>query len=392
MRKKLLVFSCFCVMCLIINCKNVQADELESNQDEYIHQQKEKYIDFETIQQALDKINVAQGEEKISFKQLFSDIISNKQKFDILSFVKISINIVFGEILNNYKLMIQIIVITIIIGIFSNFNSSFNNKYVSEMGFYVAYLLVAYIVIQTFQLISNVATDAINNITTFMQALVPSFFTVVIISGNVNSMLIYYQITLIVINVINNIILVYMLPVINIIVVLEIVNNMNEEKLLVKLNELFKAGVSWSLKILLIIFSGLNILQSLSVTAIDSFANKSIGNAFNMVPVIGSTLDGVKDTVLGSTMIIKNAVGIGGIIILLIICFVPILKILAFIIIYKSVAAIIQPISNDRVVECLNGVGDATKLFLGAVCSVALLFIIGLAIVIFATNISYMSS
>ncbi|MFP4698408.1 MAG: stage III sporulation protein AE [Eubacteriales bacterium] len=366
---------------------NVLAEEDEK---EYINEQKEMAIDYDEIQNTIDELSVKnKNNQQIDFRQMTDEIISGDYNFSVMEILEWSFKAIFQEVFLNTDLMVQIIVITIIIAIFTNFTSAFNSKYIGEVGFFVTYLILSAILIKTFQLVGEISETTINNALVFIQALVPSFFATVSLSGNFTSTLMFHETTLLLIGIINYLILKIILPLINLIVILEIANNITEESILSKLTEIFKGAVSWILKTILVLFFGLNLLQSLTMPMVDTVTNKSIKNVMQVVPVVGSAMDGVTDTVLGSTVLIKNAVGVGGVIILITICLIPLLKIIAFILIYYGVAAIIQPISNKRVVDCLSGIGDSTKLLLGAVFTVALLFIISIAIVTISTNLTF---
>lgn len=385
MKNRAIFFLCFYIM--IICSLVVQAQE--NSLDEVIEDQKKTIIDYNNIQDEINQLNIKDKNKNVSFKQLINDLITGKHDYSVMSTINYSIKLVFQEVFLNMDLMAQIIMITIVIAIFSNFTSAFSNKYISEVAFFVTFIILSAILMKTFQMVSTLSSDTIDKSVKFMQALVPSFFASISISGNFNSVFIFHETVLFIIYVINWIILEYIIPVINLIVVLEIANNITEENLLSKLIELCKSGVSWILKSILIFFFGLNILQGLSIPMIDTITHKSVKNAMQVVPVIGASLEGVTDTILGATILIKNAVGIGGIIVLLTICLIPILKIVAFILIYKVSAALIQPISNNRVIECLSGVGDAVKLLLSSVVTVVLLFLISIAIIAISTNVAY---
>ena len=85
-------------------------------------------------------------------------------------------------------------------------------------------------------------------------------------------------------------------------------------------------------------------------------------------------------------MIIKSAVGIGGLIGICLICMIPMMKLLAFTLVYRITSALLQPISDSRVVSSLEIASDSGKMLLSAVVSSTLLFLLSIAIVLQATN------
>jgi stage III sporulation protein AE len=89
-------------------------------------------------------------------------------------------------------------------------------------------------------------------------------------------------------------------------------------------------------------------------------------------------------------LILKNAIGIAGLIIIVLICFIPVVKIMALITIYRLTGAIIEPVSDKRIVQCITDLGNSLTLIFAMVVSVAVMFLLSITIVIGAGNISAM--
>ena len=85
-------------------------------------------------------------------------------------------------------------------------------------------------------------------------------------------------------------------------------------------------------------------------------------------------------------MILKNAVGVVGVIVIIGICLMPIIKLGTFCIMYYLGASIIQPLADNKIVKLLEDMGGIFKLLLAIVCSVSVLLIIGITLVIKISN------
>ena len=92
------------------------------------------------------------------------------------------------------------------------------------------------------------------------------------------------------------------------------------------------------------------------------------------------------DTVIGTGVLIKSAIGIGGLVAIAIICILPIIKLGVFTVIYKGLAAFSQPVTDKRIVSVFQSTADSGKLLLQIVYMTAVMFLVTLAIVIAATN------
>jgi stage III sporulation protein AE len=101
---------------------------------------------------------------------------------------------------------------------------------------------------------------------------------------------------------------------------------------------------------------------------------------------VGNTFGSLADTVVGSGILIKSAVGVGGVICIGILCFYPLLKIIVFTIMYRVGSAVLQPVSDRRMVAAMQAAGESGKLLLGFVFAGTLLFVFSIIIVLFCSN------
>ena len=89
---------------------------------------------------------------------------------------------------------------------------------------------------------------------------------------------------------------------------------------------------------------------------------------------------------MGCGVILKNAVGLIGVMIVLGICIMPILKLASITFAYKLLAGVIQPIADDKVTNLLEQMGDIFKIFLAILTSISFMIIIGTTLVLKISN------
>lgn len=92
------------------------------------------------------------------------------------------------------------------------------------------------------------------------------------------------------------------------------------------------------------------------------------------------------DAVLGCGVVLKNAVGLVGVIIILGICIVPIIKLGVLTLAYKLLAGITQPIADDKITGLLEQIGDIFKISLAILSSIGFMIIIGTSLVLKISN------
>ena len=144
--------------------------------------------------------------------------------------------------------------------------------------------------------------------------------------------------------------------------------------------------ITWLLKTMLACVIGLNLVQGLINPAIDTIRQSALTRSAEAIPGIGDALGGMAEVVLATAVLIKNGIGMAGAIICFAFCLVPLVQIALITFLYKLAAAMLQPVSDPRIVNCIEAVGEGCQLLMRVVCTVGLLFLITIAIVAVLTN------
>ena len=145
--------------------------------------------------------------------------------------------------------------------------------------------------------------------------------------------------------------------------------------------ELLNLMISWVLKTLLGAVIGIQTVQCLIMPAVDSLKNTLLHKTSGAIPVIGNVFNAVSEVVVGSAVLVKNAVGVAGLIAVLIICLMPLVKLVIGTFMYKLLSAVIQPISDKRMIDCIASIGDGAALLVRILFTAGALFLITLAMV-----------
>ncbi len=168
---------------------------------------------------------------------------------------------------------------------------------------------------------------------------------------------------------------------------LGIISNLSDRVQIGKLSKFLKSGITWSLGVIVTIFVSILSLEGGLTSNIDGLAAKGIKSAATtFIPVVGKALGESVDMVIGSTSLLKNSIGIVGMIIIIGICAMPIIKLSILTVTYHFASAICEPLADKKVVALLEQMGGTFKVLLGIMFFVAVLLIIGLAMCIKISN------
>lgn len=321
----------------------------------------------------------------IDIQNLLNSAISGN--IDNKGLLKKIINLLGVDILSTLKIFISILVIILIHSILKSFAEDLNNSEVSKIIYYVQYILIVTIVMNNFYDIFKNITDTIKNLTGFANILVPLLVTLMTFTGSITTSNIIQPILLFIIQFIGKAIQDLIMPFVSIIVAISIVSKISEKIQIEKISKFMKSTVVWFIGIILTAFVGVLSLEGTLTASIDGITAKTAKAAVsNLIPVVGKILGDGVDTVLGCGVILKNAVGIVGVIIVIGICAIPIIKLATFGIMYNILSAVAEPIADNKIVKLLEEFGGIFKLLFAIMCSISFLLIIGITLVIKISN------
>ncbi len=316
------------------------------------------------------------------------DELTNGTKVDSKNLVNKIINIFIGKIKENAKIIFSIIAVSILCSILKNIQSSFGGN-VSEIAFYVCYLFIIILIIASYTDIVSLCKETITKLNDFMNMLIPLVLSLLVANGSIVSVSILQPILLVMTSTINVIVANVILPIIFISTMMNLIGNISENIKVSKIPKLLQKTCLWCLEFILIIFIGILSIEGTlgaNVDGVTAKAAKSIVST--VIPVVGKALSDATDSILGATLITRNAVGIIGMIAIISIVLNPLISALIMMITYNVASALIEPIVDSRISKCMSGMGDSIKIVFALMATVCMLFIISTTIMIKLGNFS----
>lgn len=310
-----------------------------------------------------------------------------KGKVDNSSIMKRLLNVLGKEVINSIKAIGSILAIIIIHSVLKSVSESLKNDGISKLIYYVQYILIVTIIMTNFSDIVKLVQDTCTNLIAFMNMLVPLLITLMMSTGSITTSGILEPIILFLINFIGNVIQDIIIPLVLIFTSLVIISKISDKVQIDNLSKFLKSGIVWFLGIILTIFVGVVSLEGTLSSSVDGITAKTTkAIVSSAIPVVGKILGDAVDTVLGCGIILKNAVGLVGVLIILGMCIIPILKLATFTVSYKLLATVTQPIADEKIVKLLAQIGDIFKIFLAILFSISAMLMIGTALVIKISN------
>jgi stage III sporulation protein AE len=395
----LVVLVLISIFCPYKVCADSQSDgnfALQNKKDNTssIIEEQLKANDSNSISDSINKYYT--GDAKKLFPELdpgkiLSSAAKGDFKFSITGIINSVIKYLLSEILLNANILIKIIILAVICAVLKNLQNSFLSESVGELAFFVCYIVIVSILMLSFSTAMNMCISIIDNMVSFMHSIIPLLITLLISTGSISSAAAFQPLLIMLVELGATVIRNFFIPLIFFITVLNIVNNISDKVQLTQLSGFLKQISAWGIGLILTVFVAISSIQGSMGAVVDGVTSKTAKFALGtFIPVVGKYLADAADTVVGCTLVIKNASGLIAMLGIIVICLAPLVKILALVILYRLASAFVEPIADKKITNCLNDMAGSLTYMLGITAAVAFMFLLAITVVISTTNISAM--
>ena len=284
--------------------------------------------------------------------------------------------IFFDELWQNGVLIRHLLVITILSGLIRCLSDSFKTSQVGAVGFYASYVMIVALIINSFRISAMILSDLVMQVTGMMEAAVPLMISLTAMSGQIASAAVLNSALFIGLALIARFISYVFIPLVTAAAVLHMVNHMAGTDLFTKSVDIVKKGAKQALKFMMFLFLSLLALQKVSAPIANNLALRTARAAAGAVPVVGGALNSAMDTMVSLSTAARSGVLVALVIVICLAVAVPLIKLTVFMFVYKFTAALIQPIVDERLVKCLDGLGDYIGMLLYAGILLAAMFVL----------------
>ena len=346
--------------------------------------------DWEPYWKALQDQGMDISEGK-SAKEMIRKLVTGQFTLGWKDILDRILDVFFREFRPNLMLMAKIIVIATLCGLFKNMNDSFRNPSVGEVAYFACYSIIVILILQSLMSALEIGKTGIEQMTEFMQVLYPILLAMLTAVGNVTTSSVLQPAVGVLVGIVGTLLKDIMIPLITLSAVVHLISYISDRVQIKKLGKLLNQISVWILGFVFTIFVGVLTIQGAMTSSFDGLSVRTAKFALDQfVPVVGKMLSQSMDTIIGCSLLLKNAAGVTGLIILGMLCLAPGMKILALMILYKISSALLEPITDQRIVDCLDGIGSVLNVLFITVVGIALMFFLTVALIIGTGNASLM--
>ncbi len=326
-----------------------------------------------------------------SQKGSFVDFVKGEKKFSLDKWLYGLLKFLFHELIANGKLLGTLIMLTIFCTILQSLQNAFEQSTISKVAYALIYMILIIIALNSFRVAISYTEEAIQTMISFIMALIPLLLALIAVSGGVLSAAFFHPIIIFLMNTSGLLIQYVVLPMLFMAALLSIVSTLSDHYKVTQLAELLRKTSIALLGIFLTVFLGVISVQGASTAVADGITIRTAKFVTgNFIPVVGRMFTDATDTVISASALLKNTVGIVGVVMLLLIVAFPAIKVLSLALIFKFAAAILQPLGGGPIIHCLDIIGKSVIYIFAALALVSLMFFLTITIIIAAGNITLM--
>ncbi len=338
-----------------------------------------KSVDLSGLKEYMDAGDEL-GFPEMSLGDLIQKLLSGESLLDPAQIWSAFKELLLGEVQSASLLGIQILTLCILVGMLENLTNAFGEKAVSRVGSMICSYAVVGLCLVHFSQAYSICGDSVDSVSSAMQILLPVLLPLIIAVGGPASGGALHPLILTSVTLFSTLIQKLILPCMFFSCVFLLTNSLTEKDYVKKLALFLRSAGIFLTGLAVTLFSGITALQGMvSKNADGMLAQTARYSIDNFVPIVGGFAADSLDLVLSCVGIIKNGVGIIGLLLIVALLLVPILKLLAIAAIYKLTAVLTEPIGSKVISDCMNELGN-TIVFLAAV-----LFLTGILFLIFMT-------
>ncbi len=348
-------------------------------------------IDLSQVRDMLNQLDqdVQESLPDFSLSKIFEDLKNGEVNLSPENLGSSILKAILKEVVTNAPLIAKMLVLAVLCAVINQLQSAFTGE-VSKVSKMLVYLVLFGLAITSFRIAVDTGSGAIDNMVTFMQAILPVMYTILLAMGNLTSAALFKPVIMGSLVFLTTVIKNVVLPLFFLSVVLRLFNNISQQFKLSKLASLLEFGGKLSIGIVLTVFIGIMSVQGVTGGVADGVTLRTAKYSADLIPVVGKFFKDAVELVVSSGILLKNALGLVSLLAIVLITLAPVIKIIAMMFTFKISAALVEPLGEKELADSLQDMSKGLLYIFAVVASVGVMFFMAIAIVIGAGDLSVM--
>ena len=333
-------------------------------------------LDFSALERILE--NSTEQTQNIfgshSFFEKVNMLINGEISNNFGSVIELIFSIFFDNLIEILPTLCIIIAIAILFSLLSNVKSSSGGG-VADIIHFVAYGVIIIIVASIVTECVLSTTNVMQSIQSQMEVIFPILITLITAVGGITSASVFQPSVILLSNGIMQLFSYVLLPLFLVAFIFTIANNLSSSAHFSKFIDVSQSTFKWIIGIVFSLFIAYLAINSIVAGSFDGISIKTAKYTMkSYVPYIGGYMGDGLDIIISSSVLIKNAVGACGLILLFSTTLLPLIKLILIVLGLKLTGAILQPITDKRISSFVYSVGKVLNMLIACLISVTIMY------------------
>lgn len=291
--------------------------------------------------------------------------------------LKEMLQLFFYQVQHSLSVCATVIAVCILSGVMNSVADSFGKQTVSRVANMICLLIVATICASDFLEIYRYCHDQMELMIMAVQSLFPVMIPLLLASGRALSGTILNPAMLGIIAMIATAMDTWILPAVFFSCSLCIIGRIADQSFLNRAGKLMKDVIVFAVGLTVTVLSAFTTLQGTVGKTADSLIMKTARfSVDNFIPLIGGFAADSMDMVVSCTAAIKNALGLWGLLLLLVLLIFPLIKMVSVILVYRISSVLAEALTEKLIASCLEDIASAVTTLAVIYTLMGILFIV----------------
>ena len=384
-------FGSFTIDGYVLNTPYVVAESEEQSLEEEIQVEVDEQLgelDFTDLETYIDNL-------ENSVKDMFSggfvakvESLINGDYITGDSFLTSVLSLLWDGLLGFLPIIASIIAVSILGGMVGNLKPSTGGKSIGNVVHFVTYGVVIVFLGTTLVELIALVSKTLTSLKRLMDMIFPVLLTLLTAVGGSVSVGLYQPAIAMLSNIFISLITYLLMPLFIFSIIFSIVGNLSNNVKLDKFVSFLQGTFKWTIGLLFTLFLGFITIQGISASAVDGLSIRTAKYTIkSYVPIVGGYVSDGLSIIMASSMLIKNAVGTAGLLLILFSVLSPVINLVLFMLSLRFMAGIIEPIGDKKTANFISDISKSMSLLIALLVAVAFMYMVMTGLVMCSCNL-----
>ena len=384
-------FGSFTLDGYVLNTPFVMAESEEESLEEELEIEIDEQLDdldFSDLETYIDNL-------ESSVKDMFSggfvgkvESLINGEYITGDSFLSSVFSLLWDGLLDFLPIIASIIAISILGGMVGNLKPNTGGKSIGNIVHFVTYGVVIVFLGTTLVELIAMTSKTLTSLKSLMDMIFPVLLTLLTAVGGSVSVGLYQPAIALLGNIFISLITYFLMPHFIFSIIFSIVGNLSNNVKLDKFIGFLQGTFKWSIGLLFTLFLGFITIQGISASAVDGLSIRTAKYTIkSYVPIVGGYVSDGLSIIMASSMLIKNAVGTAGLLLILFSVISPVISLILFMLALRFMAGIIEPIGDKKTANFVSDISKSMSMLIALIVAVSFMYMVMTGLIMMSANL-----